>query len=489
MRTLGITHGACERCRAVVPAKIVEDGGSVFFEKFCPEHGPARARVWADAEDYLRTLRCVRPAWVPREFAGTAAAPCPTGCGFCPRHEQHLCLPIVEITSRCDLACPACLVDAGRPWDMSRAELGRMLDRLVAAERQIDVLNFSGGEPLVHPDLLGLVDEALGRPEIVRVSISTNGLALPSRPELVDRLRERNVVVSLQFDGFRDEVYQALRGRPLLTEKLQVLDLLRRSDVSTSLTMTAAGGVNDDQFPAVLDCLFSQPHVVSLMVQPLAFAGRGQEMRGKATRLTIPEIVRLLAAAGRPEVRAEDFQPLPCSHPLCFSLAYYLVLDGGGLVSLGRLVEPSRWADALANRGIFGLDEEEHERLKDMIYDVWSGQPDATGAAALCPCMTDRVMKTLRDMLDEMTSGRFEPRRTFTIAERRIKSIFIHAFQDAETFDLARARRCCNGYPQPDGRIMPACAYNVLGGRELEDGNWKMKRKREEEKEEGEGVS
>ena len=75
-------------------------------------------------------------------------------------------------------------------WKMVH-ETRRILDRLVAAERQIDVLNFSGGEPLVHPDLLGLVDEALARPEIVRVSISTNGLALLARPELVDRMTRR----------------------------------------------------------------------------------------------------------------------------------------------------------------------------------------------------------------------------------------------------------------------------------------------------------
>jgi hypothetical protein len=77
--------------------------------------------------------------------------------------------------------------------------------------------------------------------------------------------------------------------------------------------------------------------------------------------------------------------------------------------------------------------------------------------------MTDRVMKTLRGMLDQMAADRFEARRAFSITERRIKSIFIHAFQDAETFDLARVRRCCNGYPQPDGTVMPACVYNVLG--------------------------
>jgi uncharacterized radical SAM superfamily Fe-S cluster-containing enzyme len=338
---------------------------------------------------------------------------------------------------------------------MSRAELGTILDRLLDAERQIDVLNLSGGEPLVHPDLLGMIDEALRRSDIVRVSISTNGLALLGRPELIDQLKRRNVVVSLQFDGFCDAAYVALRGRPLLAEKLEVLDLLRQTGISTSLTMTAAAGINDDQFPAVLDYLFAQPHVVSLMIQPLAFAGRGQGLRGDVPRLTIPEIVRQLAAAGRPEVRAEDFQPLPCSHPLCFSLAFYLVLDGGGAVSLGRLVEADRWLDALANRTIFGLDEEEHQRMKDMIYDLWSGPAGAAPDA-------QSVMRTLRGLLDELAAGRFDRRRAFLSTERRVKSIFLHAFQDAETFDLARVRRCCNGYPQPDGTTIPACVRNVL---------------------------
>jgi hypothetical protein len=119
-------------------------------------------------------------------------------------------------------------------------------------------------------------------------------------------------------------------------------------------------------------------------------------------------------------------------------------------------LEASRWLDTLTNRTIFGLDEEERERMKDMIYDLWSGP------AATVPD-SEAVMKTLRGLLDEMTAERFDRRRAFLSTERRVKSIFIHAFQDAETFDLARVRRCCNGYPQPDGTIMPACVYNVRG--------------------------
>ncbi len=437
-----------------MPAKVTSDGRDVFFEKFCPEHGTSRNLVRRDVQDYLRTLRYVKPAWIPQQFAGDATAACPDGCGFCTRHEQHLCLPIVEITTRCDLACPACLVDAGGSWDLTLAEFRRMLDGLLAAERQIDILNLSGGEPLMHPELLPLVDEALSRPEIVRVSISTNGLALLRQPELLAQLRQRNVVISLQFDGFRPEIYQTLRGRPLLAEKLRILELLRDSGATTSLTVTAAGGVNDDQFPQILDYFFAQPHIVSLMIQPLAFAGRGEQLADTATRLTIPDIVRLLAEAGWPRLRADDFLPLPCSHPLCFSLAFFLMLDGGGMVSMVRLVEASQWLDALANRTVFGLDEEEHQRLRDMIYEVWSGPvgmaPDG-----------EAVMRTLRSILDEMGGRLCDCRQAFAFTERRVKSIFIHAFQDAQTFDLARVRRCCNAYPQPDGRLLPACVRNV----------------------------
>ena len=471
MRTLGITHSVCETCLAIVPAKVVEKEGSVFFEKFCPQHGSSVARVHSNVDDYLRSLTYVKPAWTPREFAGDQTVACPEGCGFCGRHEQHLCMPLVEITSRCNLACPICLVDAGRPWDMGLDDFRRILDGLIAAERQIDILNFSGGEPLLHPGLLEMIDLALARPEIVRVSISTNGLALLDDRELLDRLQARKVVVSLQFDGFKDDVYVTLRGRPLLAEKTRILEMLAERDVSTSLVMTIAGGVNDDQLPAVVNHLFSKPNVVSLMIQPLAMAGRAKNMPGGAARLTVPDVVEMLDRAWIVPTSAEDFSPLPCSHPLCFSQAFYLMLDGGGIVPLDRLLDRPRRLEALANRTIFGLDAEDQDRVKDMIYEIWSNAADAKDSpheaepsdSGICPCMSEKIITTMRGMLDEVSAGRFDPRRTFSISERRVKSIFIHAFQDAETFDLARVRRCCNAYPQPDGRLMPACVHNVLG--------------------------
>jgi uncharacterized radical SAM superfamily Fe-S cluster-containing enzyme len=275
-------------------------------------------------------------------------------------------------------------------------------------------------------------------------------------PKLLDELHARNVVISLQFDGFDDESYRILRGRRMLDEKLRILEMLENAGATASLTVTLAGGVNDAELPKILDYYFSRPHLVSLMIQPTAFAGRAEGLGNSIRRLTIPDVIALLDAAGDDRVRAVDFAPLPCSHPLCFSLAFYLQLEGGGSIALNRLVDASQMMDTLANRTVFGLDEEEHDRMKDMIYELWSGPVGSVPDG-------EAVMKTLRKMFDELSCGCFDPRKAFASSERRVKSIFLHAFQDRETFDLARVRRCCNAYPQTDGKLIPACVHNVLG--------------------------
>jgi len=132
------------------------------------------------------------------------------------------------------------------------------------------IVSLAGGERLLHPELLAFVAEAASRPEIVRVSVSTNGLELLSEPALLEKLHKMDVCISLQLDGFDENAYEVLRGRPLLREKLAILRLLKEESITTSLTMTAAGGVNEDPFHPMLDQLFAHEHIVSLMIQPAA---------------------------------------------------------------------------------------------------------------------------------------------------------------------------------------------------------------------------
>ena len=191
----GATMSTCATCGRLILARIHTRPDGVWFHKHCPEHGPQEARVYGDAEAYRRLGHFHRQASVPLAFAQEYRG-CPDSCGLCPEHEQHVCLPILEITDHCDLDCPICLVHNPGTRHLTRLEVARILDGLIRSEGQIDVLNLSGGEPTLHPAFREIVAECVSRPEILRVSVSTNGLRLAKDADLLRFLTERQIIIS-----------------------------------------------------------------------------------------------------------------------------------------------------------------------------------------------------------------------------------------------------------------------------------------------------
>jgi len=452
---LSMTQSVCRTCQHLVPAQISVEDGSVWMEKVCPEHGRQRARIYGDAQAYLKLGHFHRKASVPLAFA-TKAAGCPDSCGLCPEHEQHVCLPILEITDYCNWECPICLVTNSGSRHWTREEVARVLDGLIQSEGQIDVLSLSGGEPTLNPYFREIIEECTSRKEILRVSVSTNGSVLVRNRELLQFLAEHRVIVSLQFDGLSDDIYQALRGRPLLEEKRRLIDLCGELDSSMSLTATVASGVNDNRLKEIADLLFQYDHILSVMFQPAAYAGSAASQQRPATAVTIPDVIAALTGAGHGTVSADDFSPLPCSHPACFSLAFYLRVEDKRHVPIKQMVNAERYLDLIQNRALFGTDAESFNAVTDAVYELWSGP------AALSPD-SQKTLGAIRRLLAAATAnGGYTPDKALTVAERAVKSIFIHQFMDPETFDLSRARKCCQVYPQLDGRLIPVCVHNCL---------------------------
>jgi hypothetical protein len=489
---LTTTQSTCRQCRRLVAARVVARDDGVWLEKICPEHGPQAARVYGDAAGYLGLGRFHRRASMPLTFA-TQFTGCPDSCGLCPEHEQHVCLPILEITDHCNLDCPICLATNPGTRHLTRTDVARVLDGLIRSEGQIDVLNLSGGEPTLNPEFREIVEECVARKEILRVSVSTNGTVLTRDAELLRCLADRRVIVSLQFDSLSDDVYQALRGRPLREEKLRLIDQCGELGAAMSLTATVVRGVNDDRLAEVADLLFAHRHILSAMFQPAAYAGRAAKfrlsdghpgvgniassdsppltrhsgtlspsdgeregVRGRPTgAVTIPDVLRALAGAAGGTVSAEDFSPLPCSHPACFALAFYLEVEDKGYRPIKPMIDAARYLDLIQNRALFGTDADSFARITDAVYDLWSGP------AALSPD-SQKALAAIRRLLAEAAKGGYSPRQAVAVAERSVKSIFIHQFMDPDTFDLSRARKCCQVYPQPDGRFIPACVRNCL---------------------------
>src|SRR5262249_13794924 len=154
-----------------------------------------------------------QPARLPKSYGTEANRGCPLDCGLCPEHEQHTCIALIEITSNCNLKCPMCFAESGPGGKhIDFATYQRMVDRYVALEGVADVVQLSGGEPTLHPDLVRMVRYAYEQP-IQAVMINTNGIRLAHDAALVDELaafRDR-LEIYLQFDGFDAQTHVSLR--------------------------------------------------------------------------------------------------------------------------------------------------------------------------------------------------------------------------------------------------------------------------------------
>ena len=454
---LGATRSVCPECRELVEAKRLLRDGKVYLWRRCPRHGEHEALISGDAEWFLASIEYAKPGWIPYAFSTPVKEGCPHDCGLCPDHEQHSCLPIVEITNHCDLDCPVCLVSNANDAHMSREAFSAIVDGLIEKERTLDAISLSGGEPTLHPDLLGLIDIAT-RPEIARVSLSTNGFRLAADPELCRELARRRVYVSLQFDGLDEESLGRLRGRGAhLDAKRRALANLRAAGVSTALAVTLARDVNEAAVGEALRLLREEDFILSVVFQPAAHVGTGAcfTPHDPMRALTIPDVVKACEEQSGGRLRRSDFLPMPCSHPSCYALTYLLRTDDG-FVPLPRFIELERFLRVAANRATLATDAELEEAMRFTVDDLWSsaGQIPENG----------KILRALRRAMELMypARGGVDEHERRRIGEGLVKSVFIHAFMDAHTFDVERVRKCCTHYALPDGRLVPGCVHNVL---------------------------
>ena len=449
------TTSTCPGCLRLLTAKVVIRTGHVFFVKDCEDCGPSEALVSENARYYVEAYAFARAGTEPLKFAAEVEHGCPTDCGTCNDHEQHTCLPIVEITDHCNLECPICIVNNQSSNHMEPEQFARIIDTLIENEGACESVALSGGEPTSHPKLLELIDIA-NREEIGRVVVITNGLRLGRDRELAGALKEREVYVALQIDGFDAETHTKIRGRDLTDEKEAALAMLREFQISTQLIFVATRGVNEHQVGQAVELLLSEDHMLSLNFQPAAYTGLGGGEFGHdpMDRLTIPGVIRLMAE--QTDILAEsDFSPLPCSHPQCVSLSYLLKLNDGSFVPFSRFIDFRKYNTMLRSSATLPASPEIHEAMHDVIHDVFANEDEIDQGS--------EILAALRKTLDVMFPERpLSPREAVRAGEGLAKSIFLHHYMDRHDFDLERLRKCCHHYPQVDGRIMPACGFNMF---------------------------
>jgi uncharacterized radical SAM superfamily Fe-S cluster-containing enzyme len=426
-----------------VEAKHVIQDNRVWLHKWCPAHGQSKVLVASDAA-YWRQGRevYIKPPEMPLQFNTKMEFGCPYDCGLCPDHMQHSCLSIIEITDHCNLRCPVCYADSGphRPTFRDLPTVERMLDAVVANEGEPDVVQLSGGEPTIHPNFFAILDSARRRP-IKHLMVNTNGIRIANEPGFAERLTDYapGFEVYLQWDSLRPAALKALRGVDLASVRLRALEHLNRVGLSTTLVMTVAQGVNDDEIGSVIEFAAKQPCVRGVTLQPVQHAGRTEDYDPASQRLTLTE-VRQQILNQTSLFASADIIPVPCN-PDALAMAY-AIKDGGSIRPLTGLIPPEVLLSSERNTIVFERDA----ALKAQVFKLFATNHGPEGQA-----------RELRDLLCCLPNVSGE-----SIGYDNVFRVLIMQFIDAWNFDVRAMKKSCVHIAQPDGRLIPFEAFNLL---------------------------
>lgn len=436
------TVSLCPECLRRIDAKIVFEDNKVYMLKTCPEHGFSKVLIAGDAAYYKNIRNYNKPSEMPLQFNTDTHYGCPYDCGLCRDHEQHSCLTVVEITDRCNLTCPTCYAMSSPHYGRHRTveEVERMLDIIVANEGQPDVVQISGGEPTVHPQFFEILDIAKKKP-IKHLMVNTNGIRIAKDREFVKRLAEYmpDFEIYLQFDSFKPDALQKLRGVDLTDIRAKALEHLNEFNLSTTLVVTVQKGVNDDETGSIIDYALKQRCVRGVTFQPVQIAGRLEEFDPATDRITMTD-VRDQILTQTDVFQPNDLIPVPCN-PDALVMGYALKL-GNQVFPMTRYVDPAHLLNSGRNTIVYEQDEALHKHMLSIF---------STGISV------DKVQDNFKELLCCLPQIHAPG-----LGYDNLFRIIIMRFIDAWDFDVRAIKKSCVHIVHKDGRIIPFETMNLL---------------------------
>lgn len=443
-------RGMCRRCRSVGPARVFFRDGQVWQQSLCPCGPQEPALIAADSSWYLAEVVRAMPDHSPLPVAKPPQQGCPHDCGPCTWHASPCQLPVVSITNACNLRCPICFTynRSDQTYHMPTAEMERTVEWIVQSSGRVDLINITGGEPTLHPQLFDLL-RVCQRPEIGRVTMNSNGIRLAEEPELCERLAEMGVYVILSLNTFDPEASRLIHGCDLTEIKQRAVENLTRAGVRMTLLNVLIRGVNEDALGRLFALLRQHDNILSLTVQTMTYTGQGGGSLARSRHIPVDETTRIVCQASGGVLEFDDFVSRPSAHPLCYRIGY-LLKTADQLLPFTRFASKERIRELLAESYLL-RDCREVDFFADAINQLYAeGQTEHLASLR-------RLLEALypRDRkLDSFARQR--------IAESSVRTVYVHAHMDEDTFDCSRAMLCPDLVPAEPGRLIPACTYNLF---------------------------
>ena len=443
-------RGMCRSCRQIVPARVFFRDGEVWQESLCPDCQNQPAMIASDKDWYLINTLKAMPDQSPLQNSKPPVRGCPLDCGPCSWHASPCQLPVISITNACNLRCPICFTynRTDRIYDMSVEEMARTVDWIVESSGEVDLINITGGEPTLHPNITDILT-VCKRPEIGRVTMNSNGLRLAEDFHLCEQLADLGVYVVLSFNTFNSDISKQLHGRDVVDLKLAAIDNLTRAGVRMTLLNVMVNDINEDDISGILDLMRKNDHILSLTVQTMTYTGQGGSGFGRTKHIPVDLAVKKICERSKGEIEFSDFVTRPSAHPLCYLICYMLKSDHS-FMPLTRFADPQKITQLIRNSYLIRPDEGD-DFFREAIDKLYSeSQTEYLGV------LRELVKKVYPS---EVTLTGFERQLA---AESTVRTIYVHAHMDEDTFDCSRAMLCPDLVPVEPGRLIPACTYNLF---------------------------
>lgn len=234
----------------------------------------------------------------------------------------------LSVTDQCQFRCVYCMPPEGvaslpRAKYMSAQEM-ELFVRAVA-DMGVWRLRLTGGEPLIHKDIVSLVERFAQVPGIRDLSLTTNGERLP---ELVDDLKRAGLQrINISLDSLDPVRFQELT---LSSSYYKVWDGIQRSleaGLKVKINVVVMNGISAEEIDGFARLAFEQPVEVRFIeFMPLCGTGWRPD-------LTLPiDVVRSQIA--------ENYNLAPITRGSEVAESYRMVGGKGGVGYIASMTEP-----------------------------------------------------------------------------------------------------------------------------------------------------
>jgi uncharacterized radical SAM superfamily Fe-S cluster-containing enzyme len=261
-----------------IKAQIIERDGQVWMVKECPIHGKYEDMMAVDA----KFLEWIEQNFPGRDIPAHNDEDLHNHGSSTVRHGRGAVLT-VDLTNRCNMMCDPCFMDAnqvGYVHELSWEEIQEILDNAlkIKPRRQMSV-QFSGGEPTMHPYFLDAVRYAR-KIGYNSVQAATNGIEFAKSKEFCKKAFEAGMRYAyLQFDGIGNDANGHRQVGNLFDVKLRAIENMHEAGIEIVLVTTIVNNVNNDQVGPIVKFAMENPKKIAFVsFQPVSFTGRDEDI-------------------------------------------------------------------------------------------------------------------------------------------------------------------------------------------------------------------